>query len=91
MPNENPWPSAPDFSDLSEHNTCQSPAAPASGSALAKVCAETLTRIKEGKSTTEEEVGSWEGRKLAPKSGDSCSGMFGTAGRKAAERRWVSK
>src|SRR5450432_944617 len=52
---ENPWPSAPDLPDPSDHNTCHYPAAPASGSALAKVRAETLTRIMEGVPNDEHE------------------------------------
>jgi len=46
---ENPWPSAPDLTDLSNHNTCQHQGAPPSESAAAKVRAETLTRIMEGR------------------------------------------
>ena len=46
---ENPWPSAPDLSDLSDHSTCQNQGAPPSGSAAAKVRAETLTRIMDGR------------------------------------------
>jgi hypothetical protein len=45
---ENPWPSAPDLSDLSD-NPCQNRGAPASESAAAKVRSETLTRIMEGR------------------------------------------
>ena len=46
---ENPWPSVPDLPDLSDHNTCQNQGAPPSESAAAKVRAETLTRIMEGR------------------------------------------
>ena len=46
---ENPWPSAPDLSDLSDPNRCHYPTASASESALGKVRAETLTRIMEGR------------------------------------------
>jgi len=46
---ENPWPSAPDLPDPSDHNTRHYPAASASESVLAKVRAETLTRIMEGR------------------------------------------